>query len=1005
LPGLALDPVRALSQYVHRSWGQEQGLSGGAIYAISRSPDGYLWIGTDRGLVRFDGTTFDLIQQPIATQPPIGRVRGLASDAQGVLWILLEGAHLLLYRNGQFADAFASLNLPETTITAMSLDQHRNVLLSGLGNVTLRSENGRLEPIANAEAVPGTVTSIAESLDGRIWMGTRDNGLFASLQGRISRVPHEFGDNKINALVPDFNGGLWVGTDQGIYFLSPQGDLVDPLPGWTHKHQILTMFRDPLACIWAGTDHGLIRISPAGQAAFRQSAEDGEVNAVFQDSEENLWFGGQGGLERLQDGIFSTFSSAEGIPAVPMGPIFADDDGGVWFAPLSGGLYWFRGGRLQQVRQDGLDRDVVYSIDGRGTDVWVGRQRGGLTRIHHTGEKLFTETFKDRNGLAQNSVYAVHVSANGTVWAGTVSGGVSVFEGSGFKTYTTSNGLGSSTVNSIAESRDGHVWVATPNGVDEFRGDRWINWTPQNGLPSSDVRLCFADRQGLLWFAASGGLSYVSGGRVISLHHLPDLMREQVLGMAEDRLGFLWFATSDHVLRANRNALLTDSVRTGDVQNYGAPDGLSGIQAIRRERTLVSDAAGRIWISLSRGIASGEPKFTERDATPVQVRIDSVSTNGKSLSLSELSRAPAGTRSMTFYYSIDSLFAPERVRFRYRLEGAETDWSDAVGWRQAPYNNLGPRNYRFHVIASRDGSLWNSPETVYSFSIDPAYWQTWWFQTAAAAAIFLSILLIMWLRSIRLVRQLNARFQERLSERIRIAQELHDTLLQSFQGLMLRFQTVANLLPARPGEARTVLEEALERADQAIAESRSAIQNIRTSPSKSGSLAESINSMMAELAEEYRHEGHQEPSYSVVIEGTPKRLSPWVNTEVLRIAQECVRNAFHHANASRIEAELKFESSHLGIRFRDDGVGIDPEVLKRGSRLGHWGMIGMRERASQIGAKLEMWSKPGAGTELDLSVPGRIAYDRLKNKGSLRGLRKRLKERYEFRSTNPDSDR
>jgi signal transduction histidine kinase len=360
---------------------------------------------------------------------------------------------------------------------------------------------------------------------------------------------------------------------------------------------------------------------------------------------------------------------------------------------------------------------------------------------------------------------------------------------------------------------------------------------------------------------------------------------------------------------------------------------------------------------------------------------------------------------MTFHYSIDSLFAPERVRFRYRLEGAEADWNDAVAWRQAPYNNLGPRKYRFHVIASRDGSLWNSPETVYSFSIDPAYWQTWWFQAATALAIILSILLIMRLRSIRLVRQLNARFQERLSERIRIAQELHDTLLQSFQGLMLRFQTVANLLPGRPADARTVLEEALDRADRAIAESRSAIQNIRTSPSRSASLAESINSMMAELAEEYRREGRQEPSFSVVIEGTPKRLQPWVNTEVLRIAQECARNAFHHSSASRIEAELKFENSHLGIRFRDDGVGIDPEVLKKGSRFGHWGMVGMRERASQIGAKLEVWSKPGAGTELDLSVPGRIAYDRPKNKDGLLGRRKRVEEDYEFRSTNPDSDR
>ena len=997
----ALDPARALSQYVHRAWEQEQGLLGGTIYALSTSSDGYLWLGTDRGLVRFDGATFDLIQQPVPSLPPIGRVRTLISDADGALWILLEGAHMLVYRNGRFEDAFSALNLPPTTITTMALDRNGHVLLSGFGNVATRAGNGRLETFADAESVQGTVIAVAESLDGRIWMGTRDDGLFLSLQGHVSRLQNAFGDSKLNALVPDFNGGVWVGTDHGLFLLTATGDVTDPLPAWTRQHQILALFRDRDACVWAGTDKGLIRITPARQASFRGT---GAVNAVFQDREMNLWFAGPGGLERLQDGMFSTYSTAEGIPAVPMGPIFADHDGGIWFAPITGGLYWYRSGRLRQIQHDGLEQDVVYSIDGGGNDVWVGRQRGGLTRIYRLGDKLLTHTFTERDGLAQNSVYAVHRGSDGRVWAGTLSGGISVFDGSRFHTFNSQNGLSSNAVNSIAE-RNGNVWVATAGGLDEFRGTQWIHRTTQNEQPSSDVKLCLADSKGAIWIATSGSLSYLSGDRIVTLRNLPDLMREQILGMAEDHVGSLWFSTSDHVLRINRDSLMKDSLHTGDLQSYGTSDGLAGIQPLRRERSLTTDSSGKIWISLNRGIASGEPMLTDRDSLPILVRIDSVSGNGNGVSLNGPAQFAAGTRSMTFHFISDSLSAPDRVRFRYRLEDAEVDWTETVGSRQVLYNNLTPGNYRFHAIASRDGSLWNSPETVYSFSIDRMYWQTWWFRTACTFAILVSILLIMRQRSLRLARQLNARFQERLSERTRIAQELHDTLLQSFQGLMLRFQTADNLLPDRPEKAKTVLEDALDHADAALAESRDAIQDIRSSHSESANIAQTINKMMAELAEQDTQPANHPSDHGVVIEGAPKQLNPWVNAEVLRIAQESLRNAFQHAKASRIEAEITFGESRLRIRFRDDGVGIDPEVLKKGGRLGHWGMIGLKERASRIGAKLEVWSKPGAGTELDLSVPGHIAYSGSRTNGIFRTLRMRFEGKHEFRSSNSDSDR
>jgi signal transduction histidine kinase len=519
------------------------------------------------------------------------------------------------------------------------------------------------------------------------------------------------------------------------------------------------------------------------------------------------------------------------------------------------------------------------------------------------------------------------------------------------------------------------VWVATPNGIGEFRDGRWTVWTTKEGLPSSDVKLCFADSKNVLWVATADGLSFIADGRAHAVPDVPAPLREQVLGIAEDQLGFLWFSTPDQMLRVNRSRLLSGALAAGDLQSYGASDGLAILEPLRRERSLRSDDSGRIWASLTQGIAFGEPQLTDRDSAPVQVRIDSVVANGKMFAPGELSIVQSGTRSVIFHYASDDLFAPERVRFRYRLDGADADWSDSVESRQVLYNNLGPGSYHLHVLASRDGNFWNGPETVYDFSIAPTYWQTWWFRTLVLLLIALTTLLVVRLRHTRLERQLSARFHERLSERTRIAQELHDTLLQSFQGLMLRFQTAVNLLPGRPVDAKSVLEEALDRADNALAESRNAIQNIRSSASRDSNISESINGMMIELAREYEYKD-QHPTFSVIVEGAPRPLKGLVSSEVFRIAQESARNAFQHARSNLIEASIRFEDARFQMRLRDDGVGIDSEVLKKGSRAGHWGLMGMKERAAQIGATLEIWSKPGAGTELELSVPGHIAYDR-----------------------------
>jgi signal transduction histidine kinase/ligand-binding sensor domain-containing protein len=978
----ALDPTKSISQYIYDRWEAEKGFSGGAIYAISQSPDGYLWIGAQRGLFRFDGIHFTLIQEPIPGLPSTGPVVGLLADAEGNLWIRLEGPRMLVYRNGEFHDAFARHRLNPASITAMSDDGSGGMILSSLGEHLLHYSDGKFTTIVNPQQVPTTVISIAETRDRRVWIGTRDYGLFFIDQGRLRPLSAILGAAKINSLLPvgngRWNGGLWIGTDRGIYFWDGAKVSKRDLPPPAADAQILAIFQDRDGNVWVGTDHGMVRISPDGTATMEphNNEADDAVTSIFEDYYGEIWFGGSQGIQRLRDGMFTSFSTEQGLPSENGGPVFGDSSGRAWFGPTTGGLYWIKDGRVGHVSAAGLDNDVVYSISGGDGEIWVGRQHGGLTSLREKEGSFAVRTYTEADGLPGNTVVAVLRGRSGAIWAGTVSNGVGVLNDGAFKTYSEANGLSSNTVNSIAEGSDGTIWIATPGGLDAYTNGRWQILTDRDGLPSANVLTLFRDSKNILWVATSGGLAYISDGRVELPRNLPDPLREQIFGMTEDGLGFLWFATSDHLVQVNRDQLLSGSLNDSTVQDYGESDGLPRVTGVRRDRSLVTDPTGRVWVSLDRGLAVADPRMTLSTSTQVIAHIESMSVNGIPISLHGIPEIAAGQKDVAIGYTGGFLPAPDRVRFRYELEGASQGWSGIVASRQVVYPDLGPGSYRFRVVASNEVGLWNGPEASLPFVIEPAFWQTLWFRVACILAFVLAALGFYWMRMYRLTRQLTIGFQERLTERTRIAQELHDTLLQSFQGLMLRFQAVDEMLLSHPDNARQALEGALSRADQAINESREAIQNLRSSPALNYDLEQLVNELMNQVKEESRAGQESEPELRVLVEGHPRTVRSYLREDILRFVREALHNAFVHAQAHRIETEIIYLNKSLRLRVRDDGRGIDSAVLKAGGRAGHWGMVGMKERARRMQAELNIWSKPGSGTEVELAIPGAIAYER-----------------------------
>jgi len=994
----AVDPHRLISQYSRERWGREQGFPGGSVSAIAQTTDGYLWIGTEKGLLRFDGLNFRVFQQAIPGSFSIGPVRGLLTDAEGNLWVLLEGTKILRYHDGKFE---LGHHEAEFGVTAIGRRANGMVLLSSLAFGALTYSGGRFQilsppaselPDSAATATAETndilssrlswatsvashrlaepnsaVISMSETSDGKLWLGTRDKGLFYMIDGRVSAVAKGRPSVKITCLLPLENGKMWVGTENGVVLWNGAELTQTGVPSSLRHTGVLAMIRDRDSNIWVGTAGGLLRVNGEGVSFDGSRGGTSEpVTALFEDREGNVWVGRPQGIERLRETAFVTYS-AVGPQSESSGPIYVDQEGRAWFAPFEGGLRWLKGVKSGSVTHDHLSQDVVYSIAGSKNELWIGRQRGGLTQLRYGDGPITTKTYTQTDGLAQNGVYAVYQSRDGSVWAATLSGGVSRFKEGRFVTYTSASGLSSNTVYSIIETRDGTTWFATSNGLNSWSAGQWRTYTSREGFPSDNVNCLFEDSAGVLWIGTANGIGFINSGGIQAPREVPESLREQIFGIEEDKTGSLWIATSSHVLRVNRDKLLRLVVSDADVRDYGSSDGLRSAEGIKRNRSVVVDSLGRIWFSMSRGLSVVDPSHLTGNSAPAIAHVETISADGSAINIGDTIRVPASHKRITFSYAGLSLAVPERVRFRYFLDGFDRTWSEPTAAREAVYTNLSPGSYRFRVIASNSDGVWNSSESTLPFEIDPLFWQTWWFRLSSILTIGLAILMFFRLRVLRLTKQMNMRFEERLAERTRIAQGLHDTLLQGFLSASMQLHVADDHL-ATDSPAKPFVGRVLELMGQVIEEGRNAVRGLRSSKLSSADLEQAFSQIRQEFPVQSQIE------FRVIVEGAPRPLRPVIRDEVYLIGHEALSNAFRHSHASDIEVELEYAASHLRVLVRDNGGGIDTQVLRSG-REGHWGLSGMKERTERIGGELRVLSRAVAGTEVELSVPGQIAFE------------------------------
>jgi signal transduction histidine kinase/ligand-binding sensor domain-containing protein len=1010
----ALEPSLDVSQYAHTTWKIRDGFTKGIITSLAQTPDGYLWIGTELGLLRFDGV------RPVLWQPPSGQ------------------------------------HLPGTLITYL-LAAHDGTLWIGTFNGLASWKNGKLREVP--ELAGQSVTSVLETRDRTIWIGVfaDSGGALCDIHNGVVNCERESGKfgTGVKALYEDSRGTLWLGLSKGFWRWKPgapeffsvpnqpfgiisfaedkQAQLlfgsqdgirrladgrVEPYPstGSAYRWQITRMLRDHDGGLWAGTsEHGLVHIREQGRTdvfSHPEGLSGDYVTRFLEDREGNIWVATYDGLDCFREYAVSTISTKQGLSNTTSWSVLASKDGGIWIGTSSALNHWkngqvslfgrSRGSPKSDGKLNGQPPNALFQ-DSSGL-IWVSTQHGEVGYLQDN-------RFVPIRGVSGGPVHSIAEAPSGHLWAANQEDGLSELYERRVLQEIPWTGLGRKNWANviIADPSQRGLWLGLNRGGIAYFADGAIRsaYSAENGLAEGQVTDLRFGSGGALWAATDSGLSRIQGGHVATLTSKNGLPCDKVVATIEDNDHSMWLYMACglvRVIRSELDAWVVDPKRVVKSECFGTSDGVRGHVAAGGYQPLMTKSAdGRIWFVPWDGVSVIDPHHIPVNKILPPIHIEQITADRKTYwqnlsgdASSSHPRLPPLVRDLTIDYTALSFVAPEKVLFRYKLEGMDRDWQDAGNRRQAFYTNLPPRQYRFRVAACNNSGVWNEAGTFLDFSIAPAYYQTTWFRVSCVAVFLVLLWGIYRLRIQQLQHQFAIGLEARVNERTRIARELHDTLLQSFQGLMLRFQTVGEMLPARPLDAKNALEGALDRADEAISEGRDAITDIRATTLASRDLEKSITALMTNLSEELAAGNGRSVTFRVLVEGVPRAVRPTLQDEIYRIARESLRNAFRHAQAGHIETEVTYGES-LRLRFRDDGKGIDPSVIERGGRSGHWGLLGIRERAKQIGVELSVWSELGAGTEVELNIPGSIAYEVVPG-ARFRIFRKRTEQDHEHRS-------
>jgi ligand-binding sensor domain-containing protein/signal transduction histidine kinase len=947
-PAAALDPSREISQYAHETWTTRDGLPHDRVHAVLQTRDGYLWVGTQAGLARFDGVRFVVFDPRNTPELRSGAVLSLAEAHDGALWMGTYGGGVTRLKDGRFTTFTTRDGLPNDFVWSVLVDRQGDLWLGTGGGGVARLRDGRFEVFEGLS--DGMVSGLHETRDGRLLAAT-SAGTGQLRGGRfemIDRLP-------AFCATDEADGAVWIGT-QGRGAVRLQRDersILRTVPVPFHD-AVKALLPDPDGNLWIGTDAGLVRRSPRGLDHYtrRDGLSGGAVSAIAQDREGGLWVGTSRGLNYFRDVDLSFFGPAQGL-SNDIALCVLEDRNGVLWAGTPGGLNRIERGRVRVfTTRDGLVDDRVVSLfEDRDGALWIGTA-SGLNELRDG--RFFRHP-------PPGNVFAIEQTRDGALWVGTNGHGLLRRAHGQWRPFGPADGLTNALIRVLHEDRGGVLWVGTRGGgVFRYRDGRFEPFTTRDGLSDDIVLSIHEDADGALWMGTfGGGLSRYEDGRFTAFGAPQGLPRETLFQVLEDERGDLWLSSDQGVFRTAKRELeeVAAGMRTSvDVAVYGAAGGSNTAQCNGSSHPAGWRARdGRLWFPTNAGLAFIDPGRLQRTRRVPSAVIEGAVAGRRELDLSRPLVLPPGRRDLEVHYTALSFVAPRQIRFRYRLEGFDADWVDAGSRRVAYYTNLPPGRYVFRVAAA--GSAGEHAEGTAELAVElrPHFFETTWFWALGAGMMGL----VLWGGHLLYAHEMRARFAAVLAERARIARDLHDTLAQGVVGISAQLQAVKARL-GDPDAAGRHLEQAVEMVRFTLVEIRRSVWDLRSQALEGTELTQSL----AQLAERLS----AGTPIAVRVVGTPRTIPPAVESELLHVAQEALSNAVHHARATQIQLGLAFETGGVRLRVKDDGRGFE---LVRPLSLadGHFGLVGMRERVEKLSGALRVESAPGQGTEVVVDVP------------------------------------
>jgi signal transduction histidine kinase/ligand-binding sensor domain-containing protein len=980
-PAGALQPSTPLAGYARQSWGMENGLPQNTVQALVQSRDGFVWLGTEVGLVRFDGNGFAVFDRNSSPALPSSDIRCLLETTDEALWIGTSDG-LARMKDGAVTNFTTAQGLPANGIKLL-IETKDHVLWVWTDQGLVRLNGTRFVSPVDAIAREPEVNVIANQHGGLSVENTahdaayEDGGWTDFLDARWPGYP--WGPT---LFATEFSKGIQASASQGhigifdkTRFLS---DLITgkDLPG----SRIQAMITDRRDSLWIGTNSGLVRFFLGTKKIQRFPVTDplatASILSLMEDREGNLWVGTEtGGLHILRDQRFQTIGAREGLSSDGTTAVVEDAVGTLWVGTAGGGLNAIHRGKPDSATEakkiqkytvrDGLLSDVILSLaaapDG---DLWVGTP-DGLNRIH--GGRI--DAFTSADGLPDDFIRSLLADSDGSLWIGTRRGLTHwMHPGSGsgglggrMETLTQANGLGSDLVGALARDTKGDLWVATLAGLSRISAGRVANFTTANGLSSNVITALLARANGSLLIGTQDHGWNQWDGMKFAPANGSGLSQTTIHAILDDGMGHLWFATGNGIARCDCNEMkgIMHGAECSHWIEFGPADGLRSREtAINSHPSAWRSRDGHLWFATPKGLVEVNPAHFPVNTTPPPVALERLLVDDVEVlrPVDTALRIAAGHVHFQFDYAGLSFVAPQKVRYRYMLEGFDRGWTEAGTRRTAYYTNIPPGKYTFRVQAANNDGLWSEQGAALVFELRPHFYQTWWFLALLLAAAIGGVLAGLRLR----LRRAEGEFRAVLGERSRIAREIHDTLAQGYVGISVQLEVLSELLRMNKPEAaakqldvtRGYVREGLAEARQSIWALRSPDSVERTLPVKIRRLAEAENSHG--LAACFSSFGAYRP------------LPVEMEQEFLRVAQEAIHNVKKHAGATTLTVQLEYGPAEIALEVRDNGRGFE---TGEDNAPGHFGLTGMRERAASIDGQIEVSSEPGVGTTVRLKAP------------------------------------